>query len=265
MESELYYKEKYLKYKQKYLNLRDQSGGVAFTAGKYIFFFSSSVLGQNTPLLNHIETHGNIPKPDFNKITDEISKNSEGWYYRKTIKGASDEISKIVSTLSIVKKVSSAAASTVANKARSTAVGAYNLGRSGVKTSVGLVSSAASSAGKKIGEMKASYDEKSRIALCKKCQEAKCPLANQQTVTELEGGFCENCFELIGGSTSSSIKLEKALMDKTKKSKDLSEEDIINGLKELLVSQGAVIDRAIVCDIALGITSSSKIVKYVKF
>ena len=224
MESENY-KIKYLKYKQKYLNLKEQHGGILYKAGKYIFFFNSSILSKNTPLLNNIEAHSSLPKVDFNKITDEIAKSGEtGWYYYKGLTGASSKILKIESTLKVIKSTSS---------------------------------SVVSSVGKSLSDMKASRDEKNRLALCEKCKKAGCELVGGNDL-ELVG---ENYVEFIGG-TQSAFKIDVSLLKSIKTSKDLSEDSILDELKSFLENNGIVVDRAIVCNIGL---LKSSIIKYKTF
>jgi len=120
MENDNVYEQKYLKYKQKYLNLVEQLGGIVYKPGKYVFLFNSSILGPRTPLLNSIDLHETLNKPDFNKITDEIG-NHNGWYYYPSLVGKPqlkiiESSAKIASTG--VKSAASATASAVSVAAK---------------------------------------------------------------------------------------------------------------------------------------------------
>jgi hypothetical protein len=223
MESENY-KIKYLKYKKKYLNLKEQHGGILYASGSYIFFFNSSILQDVTIFLNNLENRGvaGIPKPDFDKITNEIAKNGGGWYYYKGVSGPSSEIKKIESSLSVIKKTAKSAASSTGKAIASTGSAIVN----------------------KVKEVKASMDEKSRLALCEKCRKANC---------DLVGGFSENDNDQnFNGGSQSSFKIDTDLLASIKKSKNLTEDDILDGLKSLLETNGIEVNRAIVCRITTG-------------
>ncbi len=246
MDSEILYREKYLKYKQKYLNLRDQIGGIVYKPGTYVFFFNSSILGASTPLLNNIEAHGSIPKPDINKLTDEIG-NHRGWYYFKNITGPSKELKIIESSLKVMSKTASAVATKTGSVVSSGITTAKSVASSGASAVYQKGKQAVASAKEAYNTHKANVAEKERLALCEKCKKVNC---------EMIGGS-ELCLELVGGQTP--IKLDAGLLDLVKKSKTLSEDNIVTGLLALL-EEGAY-DRALICEI--GITSS-KIIKYWK-
>jgi len=276
MES-LNYKIKYLKYKNKYLDLKEQYGGIVYSSGDYIFFFDESIINpSNTVLLNALNQTGQLSKEhlNFNNITNEIFNNGGGWSYKK----GDLEIKKIESNTNIAKAA-----------AKSTAVAAGKTASAGLEkakqvSSVGLekgkqlasaglekgkqlasaglekgkqlasagldkgkqIASAGLEKGKqlvntgveKVKQVSADLSEKYRLALCEKCKNANCPLVGGE-------------LEFMGGSLS--FKIDPPLIELIKKSKDLTDLKILDGLKEILENNGIIgINRAIVCRITTG-------------
>jgi hypothetical protein len=249
------YKIKYLKYKNKYLDLKEQYGGIVYSSGDYIFFFDESIINpSNTVLLNALNQTGQLSKEhlNFNNITNEIFNNGGGWSYKK----GDLEIKKIESNTNIAKAA-----------AKSTAVAAGKTASAGLEkakqvSSVGLekgkqLASAGLEKGKQLAnagldkgkqlanagvekakQVSAALSEKNRLALCEKCKNANCPLVGGE-------------LEFMGGSLS--FKIDPPLIELIKKSKDLTDLKILDGLKEILENNGIIgINRAIVCRITTG-------------
>ena len=231
MENDNVYEQKYLKYKQKYLNLVEQLGGILYKPGKYVFLFNSSILGPATPLLNSIDQHGTLNKPDFNKITDEIG-NHRGWSYYPFLMGKPrleiiESNAKIAS--SGVKSAASATASaaiTAASATKSVALSAASATKSAALSAASAASGAAKKAADKVHE-----------TYCNSCR--------------------KSC-EIQGGSAISTINLDETTKGITKGITDT----YVQGLVNLLAEKGITVDRAIHCDLGL---SSNTLIKYYKF
>jgi hypothetical protein len=242
------YKIKYLKYKNKYLDLKEQYGGIVYSSGDHIFFFDRSIIDPSKTIrLNALEQTNNLSKEnlDFDKITNEIFNNGGGWSYKK----GDIEIKKIESNVNIAKAA-----------AKATAVAAGKTSSAGLKKGKELANAGlekgkqlANAGLEKAKQVSSALSEKNRLALCEKCKNANCPLVGGE-------------LEFMGGSLS--FKIDPTLIELIKKSKDLTDIDILNGLKAILEDNKIEnIDRAIVCRITTGINplDKPKIYKYHKF
>jgi hypothetical protein len=216
------YKIKYLKYKNKYLDLKEQYGGIVYFSGDHIFFFDSSIIDPSKTIrLNALEQTNNLSKEDlnFDKITNEIFNNGGGWSYKKGDK----EIKKIESNVNIAKAA-----------AKATAVAAGKTASAGLEKGKQLANAGL----EKAKQVSSALSEKNRLALCEKCKNANCPLVGGE-------------LEFMGGSLS--LQNDPTLIELINKSKDLTDINILNGLKAILEDNGIIgINRAIVCRITTG-------------
>ncbi len=239
---EIEYKQKYLKYKQKYLNLKNQLGGTTLKPGKsYIFFFNSSIINNDnvidkgTIILKHFESDSTqqIKNPSINDLLKVIQEKSNGnsLYHEK----GSTELKVIESIITKIKNTTANVGSSMSKMAESSLSSVANVGSSIINTA----------------------KDTSVSQLCKQCQKLKC----NQT-----GGSCINCNQLVGGSNTISLSNLNIRVDIIYDNKN--DIEINNNLKKIIENinnnEKFNIDRAIVCQVGMGITNS-KILKYYKY
>jgi hypothetical protein len=238
------YKIKYLKYKNKYLDLKEQYGGIVYSSGDHIFFFDRHIIDPSKTIrLNALEQTNNLSKEnlDFDKITNEIFNNGGGWSYKK----GDIEIKKIESNLNIAKAAAKATAVAAGKTALAGLEKGKELANAGLEKGKQLANAGlekgkqlANAGLEKAKQVSSALSEKNRLALCEKCKNANCPLVGGEV-------------EFMGGSLS--FKIDPTLIELIKKSKDLTDIDILNGLKAILeANEIKNIDRAIVCRITTG-------------
>ena len=241
MESDDYYKEKYLKYKQKYLNLRDQTGGIAFTSGEYIFFFDSDrvkpTLKDKTTILYALENltketekkgletinnKGILKSADIGKITDEIGSRNGGWYYKK-VSGETHELKQLEGMIHASKRSAATGAKATRSAVTNLAVSAH---------------------------------EYARCEVCETqmCKNYKANKDNKDNKNTHKGGAGDKAHDPIN---IKNIDLIKKINDKS----TLIDDDIVNGLYKILYDNGIEVTRAIICRVG----TRSKVHKYKKF
>ncbi len=239
---EIEYKQKYLKYKQKYLNLKNQLGGTTLKPGKsYIFFFNSNIINNDnvidkgTIILKHFESDSTqqIKNPSINDLLKVIQEKSNGnsLYHEK----GSTELKVIESIITKIKNTTANVGSSISKMAESSVSSVANVGSSIINTA----------------------KDTSVSQLCKQCQKLKC----NQT-----GGSCIICNQLVGGSNTISLSNLNISVDIIYDNKN--DIEINNNLKKIIENinnnEKFNIDRAIVCQVGMGITNS-KILKYYKY
>ena len=145
-------------------------------------------------MLNSIDQHGTLNKPDFNKITDEIG-NHRGWYYYPSLVGK-PQIKIIESSA----KIASTGVKSAASATASAAITAASATKAGLTSAASAASSAAKKAADKVHE-----------TYCNSCR--------------------KSC-EIHGGSTISTIDLNEATKGITKGITDTYVQGLVNLLAE---------------------------------